>query len=362
MLPGEKHSGLRLLTAVLLISRITSSTLFLERGSRGVIPCPPVTSGQLPLHEITAQYWYVTRVQDGNLLISSFRGRVAPQNSIPEGVYDIDRNFSLVIENVTDSDEGIYFYKAKPRLRMVVDGHVTVAVKVSPKEPFPEVTECTRGAPKSECKAVFSHDVMKPRLTCSVRNVKPAVVLRWFLVYSDGGIELLSDRFDVEQSEVLENTFTTSTSLPLSSTKVNDKKFRCEAYGEALGATNGSRVTATVMEYPVLQTTPHLTSLQTTTAVMREAMGLISATTDKPDSIANALIAVTVTAALSITVNIFLAMAICKIKSTRRKNETKSKKDAQKFAENEEFNGRCADTSQDCEAVRPLNGTREESV
>ena len=71
---------------------------------------------------------------------------------------------------------------------------------VSPKEPFPEVIQCTAPASESECEATFLYNETKPRLTCIVRDVKPAVSLHWLLMYPDGDKTLLSDRFAVEPS------------------------------------------------------------------------------------------------------------------------------------------------------------------
>ena len=103
-------------------------SVFLERGRRGIVPCPPIASRKIDPASTDYAYWYYPRPQRGSLLISYFRGIVAPQNGIPEGVYDIDRNFSLVIENVTDSHEGTYFFKVKARQEAVQGGKVTVAV------------------------------------------------------------------------------------------------------------------------------------------------------------------------------------------------------------------------------------------
>ena len=74
-------------------------------------------------------YWYFKRMQSPFLLISHFQRKTAPQNGISEGVYNIDSNYSLVIENVTDLNEGKYFFKLKPLLRIVQHGVVPVTVK-----------------------------------------------------------------------------------------------------------------------------------------------------------------------------------------------------------------------------------------
>ncbi|XP_038068836.1 uncharacterized protein LOC119738161 isoform X2 [Patiria miniata] len=239
-----------LLVIIVVVTRIQASsnedgTIFLERGNPGILSCPPVASGRIPLGQIIAMYWYFPRVRDEDILISYFFGNVGPQNGIPEGVYDINGNFSLVIENVTDSDEGTYYCRVKPRLRMMVDGHVAMRVKVSPKEPFPDVTQCTERISETACEAVLPNDIEKPMLTCIVRDAKPAVALRWLLENSDGGTQLISDRFTVQPSEYSVNTFTTSASIPIVASDV-DTMYRCQAYGEALGARNGSHVTVTV--------------------------------------------------------------------------------------------------------------------
>ncbi|XP_038066373.1 uncharacterized protein LOC119736426 [Patiria miniata] len=219
-------------------------TIFLERGHPGILSCPLVASGRIPLDQIEVMYWYFPRVRDEDILISYFLGNIAPQNGIPEGVYNINGNFSLVIENVTDSDEGTYFCRIKPKLEVMVDGHVTKRVRVSPKEPFPDVTQCTERISESACEAELPSDIKKPRLTCIVRDTKPAVALRWLLEYSDGDTQLISDRFTVKPSAYSVNTFTTSASIPVIASYV-DTMYRCQAYGDALGARNGSHVTVT---------------------------------------------------------------------------------------------------------------------
>ncbi|XP_038066375.1 uncharacterized protein LOC119736428 [Patiria miniata] len=176
-------------------------TIFLERGHPGILSCPLVTSGRILLDQIDAMYWYSPVLRDEDILISYFLGNVAPQNGIPEGVYDINGNFSLVIENVTDSDEGTYYCRVKPRMRMMVDEQVTMRVKVSPKEPFPDVTQCTERISGTTCEAALLNDIKKPMLTCIVRDTKPAVALRWLLEYCDGDTQLISDRFTVQPSK-----------------------------------------------------------------------------------------------------------------------------------------------------------------
>ncbi|XP_022109769.1 uncharacterized protein LOC110989579 [Acanthaster planci] len=123
---GEsKMNPVRLASAFILVLvggmwmnvTVEGRTVFLERGQRGIIPCPTVQSQELSRGSLDGAYvyWYFSNTEPLSLLISLFRGRVEPQNEIPEGVYDIDGNFSLVIENVTDSNAGTFFCRIKPR-------------------------------------------------------------------------------------------------------------------------------------------------------------------------------------------------------------------------------------------------------
>ncbi|XP_038053948.1 uncharacterized protein LOC119726363 [Patiria miniata] len=226
-------------------------TIFLERGNPGILSCPLVASSRIPLDQIEVMYWYSPRVRDENILISYFKGNVAPQNGIPEGVYDINRNFFLVIQNVTDSDEGTYYCNVKLKSTGLLDDEqVNISIKVSPKEPFPDVTQCTERISETACEAELPNDIKKPRLTCIVGDAKPAVALRWLLEYSDGDTQLISDRFTVKPSEYSVNTFTTSASIPIVASSVDRYMYRCQANGEALGARNGSYVTVTAFYTP----------------------------------------------------------------------------------------------------------------
>ncbi|XP_038075998.1 uncharacterized protein LOC119743974 [Patiria miniata] len=231
-------------------------TIILERGHPGILSCPPFASGRITLDQIDAMYWYFPEKRDENILISYFLGNTAPQNGIPEGVYDINRNLTLVIENVTDSDEGTYFCSVKPNWEPLIDGHVAMRVKVSPKQPFPDVTQCTRRISVTACEAVLPYDFKKPMLTCIVQNVRPAVSLRWLLEYSDGDTQLISDRFTVTQSDYSVNTFTTSASIPITASSVDKYMYRCQACGEGLASRNGSHLTVTVTTAPSTPTRP----------------------------------------------------------------------------------------------------------
>ncbi|XP_038066812.1 uncharacterized protein LOC119736872 isoform X2 [Patiria miniata] len=346
MIQAHKANLWMVLVVSVMVIRIQArskedGTIFLERGNPGILSCPLVASGQIPLDQIEVMYWYFPRLRDEDILISYFLGNVAPQNGIPEGVYDINGNFSLVVENVTDSDEGTYYCRVKPRLRMLVDGHVTMRVKVSPKEPFPDVTQCTQRISETACKAELPNDIKKRRLTCIVRDAKPAVALRWLLEYSDGDTQLISDRFTVKPSAYSVNTFTTSASIPVVSSKV-DTLYSCQAYGEALSSRNGSHVTVTA--FYTLQTT-HFKSIQPTAAVPAMAeLGFNYTVEDTPYCSQNAVIGLTVALCLSLAVVVGLVIAVCKLQNETRVRGNKGSK------------GEPQETCLDSEVTIPLKG------
>ncbi|XP_038074276.1 uncharacterized protein LOC119742431 [Patiria miniata] len=98
-------------------------------------------------------YWHYDTISGTSLLISYFLGRVAPQNGIPEGVYDIDNEFNLIIENVNASNEGTYYFQLKPHLKMIEEGKVEVRDKVSPSRPYPTVIGCNQDHDADMCEA-----------------------------------------------------------------------------------------------------------------------------------------------------------------------------------------------------------------
>ncbi|XP_038062680.1 uncharacterized protein LOC119733174 [Patiria miniata] len=219
---------------------ITDGTMFLERGQRGIVPCP------LPQPEdVDAMYWYFGSTSDTSILISYFLGRVAPQNGIPEGVYDIDNEFNLVIENVTASKEGTYYFKLKPHLLSMKEGQIEVCDKVSPRHPYPTVIGCNQDHDADTCEVRVRHDSTVRTLTCVMEQVKPAVELRWIHVFRDRFLELKASTAvrpvvlpAYTGSSMRNNTYSTSASIQVPSVH-GDAECVCEAIGVAVG--NGTR-------------------------------------------------------------------------------------------------------------------------
>ncbi|XP_038068838.1 uncharacterized protein LOC119738162 [Patiria miniata] len=348
-------------------SHLEDGAIFLERGNPGILSCPLVASGRIPLDQIEVMYWYFPQVRDEDILISYFLGNVAPQNGIPEGVYDINRNFSLVVENVTESDGGTYFCRVKPKWKVVVDGHVTMRVKVSPTELFPDVTQCTARITETACEAVLPYDIKNPWLMCIVRDTKPAVALRWLLEYSDGDTQLISDRFTVQPSEYSVNTFTTSASIPIIASNSAPYMYRCQAYGEALGARNGSHVTVTVTVTTAHHTTqtPHFPPVATSSAVTdKEAPytshNAVIGPTDTPDGYRYAFIATTVALCLALVVIVGLVIAVCKLQTDSKadnSNDTVANHagNLKRFSGNEGSKGELCEMDLESEVLKPLH-------
>ncbi|XP_038066551.1 uncharacterized protein LOC119736607 [Patiria miniata] len=155
--------------------------LLLERGHRGIVPGPNSLACKLMVEDVDAMYWFYGSLSDTFMLISYFNGRVAPQNGIPEGVYDIDDECNLIIENVTAPNEGTYFYKLKPHLKSTTEGQIEVRDKVSPSRPYPTVIGCNQDHDADTCEVRVRQDRTMHNLTCVMEQVKPAVELKWFL-------------------------------------------------------------------------------------------------------------------------------------------------------------------------------------
>ncbi|XP_038066695.1 uncharacterized protein LOC119736757 [Patiria miniata] len=213
-------------------------TVFLERGQRGIVPCPLIKSRQISPGNVDAMYWFFGSASDASILIYYFFGKVAPQNGIPEGVYDIDSEFSLIIESVTASNEGTYYFQVKPHLKMIEEGQVEVSDKVSPSRPYPTVIGCNQQYDADTCEARVRHDSTVHNLTCVMEQVKPAVQLRWFW----GGLTELKATVTVRPvvlpaymgSSLRNHTYSTSASVQVAAFD-DEEVYVCEAMGVAVG-------------------------------------------------------------------------------------------------------------------------------
>ncbi|XP_071803725.1 uncharacterized protein [Asterias amurensis] len=211
---------------------------YLERGSQGYIHCPIITSKQFSLESVDAMYWYFNGRTTPFLLVSHWQGRVNVKEGLPEGVYDVDGNFSLVIHNITDSMEGNYVFKLKPKGRFVQIGEVPVKVKVTPETSRPRVIGCDINNATCDVSATKSYN-----LTCVVENAKPAVNITITRLSGTNQSEPVSNTETRQEPQVVSdrykvnNTFTTyaSFSVPLSD---EVQKYRCEASGIAVRGAN----------------------------------------------------------------------------------------------------------------------------
>ncbi|XP_038066694.1 uncharacterized protein LOC119736756 [Patiria miniata] len=244
-----------------LVQANTDGTVFLERGQRGIVPCPLVISRQISPGDVDAMFWYYGSTRDTSLLISYFLGRVAPQNGIPEGVYDIDNEFSLVIENVTAFNEGTYYFQVKPRLKMLDEGKVTVRDKVYPSRPYPTVIGCNQDHDADTCEVRVRHDSTVHNLTCVMEQVKPAMELRWIRLFLGGQTELNVSTMvwpvvlpTYTGSSMRNNTYSTLASVQVT-TADDEEVYECEAVGVAVGDITRTRVRLT-KTHPTTATHP----------------------------------------------------------------------------------------------------------
>ncbi|XP_038066700.1 uncharacterized protein LOC119736761 [Patiria miniata] len=256
---GMQWVSISLLLCCGFVQVSTDGTVFLERGHRGIVPCPLVESCQIPIGDILAMYWFYGSTSDTSLLISYFIGKVAPQNGIPQGVYDIDNEFSLVIENVTAFNEGTYYFQVKPRLKVVESGSVEVCDKVSPSRPYPTVIGCNQDHDADTCEVRVRHDSTVHNLTCVMEQVKPAVQLGWIRLFLGGQTELNASTTvgpvvlpAYTGSSLRNNTYSTSASVQVAA--VDDEEvYECEAMGIAIGSSTRTRVRLT-KTYPTTAT------------------------------------------------------------------------------------------------------------
>ncbi|XP_038066642.1 uncharacterized protein LOC119736700 [Patiria miniata] len=220
----------------------TDATVFLERGSRGIVPCPLAKSRKISRENVDAMYWLYGSISNTAILISYFKGRVAPQNGIQEGVYDIDNEFNLIIENVTASNEGTYYFKLKPHLKMIQEGKVEVCDKVSPSRSYPTVNGCNQDHDTDTCEMRVRHDSTVHNLTCVTEQVKPAVELRWIHLFLGGKTELNASTSVWREvlpaytgASLRNNTFSTSASVQVTTVNGVNEVFECKAIGAAVG-------------------------------------------------------------------------------------------------------------------------------
>ncbi|XP_022111713.1 uncharacterized protein LOC110990948, partial [Acanthaster planci] len=227
--------------------------LFFERGLQGIVPCNPDASAY-SFGDLEFVVWYFPQKELEHVVFLFSQGAVVPQDGISEGQYNISSNFSLIIQNVTDSVEGTYYYKVEPKLGRIYEGSMEVSVKVTTKQPFPIVHECDPQpkAPADTCISHVPHDKVTVSLTCQVDHAKPPVNLQWFRVFDDGHTERVeatpTTKLLVHRPGAffIDNTYTSLSFLHLLTTSDNNTSYKCEAYGIALGDRNGSHVLVTI--------------------------------------------------------------------------------------------------------------------
>ncbi|XP_038052796.1 uncharacterized protein LOC119725460 [Patiria miniata] len=254
-------------------------------------------------------YWYDGSISSTSLLISNSKRTVAPQNGIPEGIYDIDSEFNLVIKNVAASDAGTYFFQVKPDLKMIAKGKVEVCDKVSPKLPYPTVIGCIQDIhDEGKCEVRARHDSKVHNLTCVMEQVKPAVELRWIRLFL-GGLTELNASSTVRSvvlppytgSSLRNNTYSTSASVQVAAIDDNEV-YACDALGGVVG--RDARMIVRITK--ILPTTATYDEVQSdkpeSTVVLVEIVSRLS----RPPGLIAGLIVVTVAALIFAFISIRL--------------------------------------------------------
>ncbi|XP_022093513.1 uncharacterized protein LOC110980815 [Acanthaster planci] len=247
-------NGSHLLVSVRNVSPIvhTSPTVYLERGRRGIVSCLPDSPFAYKLKDLDCVFWYFGSRDREHAIGSYPHDTISPLDDIRLGVNS--STFDLVIQNVSDSDEGKYFYTVVPKVGRLYKQAVGVAVKVSAKKPFPVVPECLpqQSEPGDECVISVPHDMVNVTLTCKVEHAKPPVAVQWFMVFQDGhkedaeSTETMIQTVPSQPGSFFDNTYTTVSSLYLSTTVNDSLRCRCEASGVAAGGENGRQITVTI--------------------------------------------------------------------------------------------------------------------
>ncbi|KAJ8049590.1 NLR family CARD domain-containing protein 4 [Holothuria leucospilota] len=178
--------------------RICESPQYMALGKSGTIEC----SFQEGFHLVA---WYNSLdLTEGKTILQMVDG-VKDGHGYNSGQYDVCKNGSLIINNVTISHEQnltvamLYSQNEDPVLQQV-----EVIVTVMPSIPFPIVDQC-------EDKNTICHRQL-PRdsnLTCLVQNARPAVFLRW-VDRTTGRDRNVSFQTSYSENEA---SFTTSTTI-----------------------------------------------------------------------------------------------------------------------------------------------------
>ncbi|XP_022080705.1 uncharacterized protein LOC110973855 [Acanthaster planci] len=211
--------------------------VYLERGHRGVIQNPHATK-ESNRWQITSAYWY----KEEQLVISWFEGHTTLRPGAKSGQYNITReHFALVINNVSDTDEGKYVSRVVRNHQLSARRPVNVTVVVRPSEPIPWVEECGSSKDRNVCCRIeLPADETEYTLNCHIGNARPAVDLHLVHVLANGSLEVVEQVVHIGTPGT--EHFVVNTSLSFNGTFSGNITFRCLATGLAMGQNNGSTV------------------------------------------------------------------------------------------------------------------------
>ncbi|XP_038058792.1 uncharacterized protein LOC119730080 [Patiria miniata] len=218
---------------------------YLQFGESEEVECPLITDENFSIRDVDSAYWYKDVVATENLVISNFEGTIYEGPSIVSGKYFLTERLSLVINNITASDEGQFFCQLKTGRPGFQTASVDVTVFVPPNGPSPEVEECRLTDSKDGCLIELHPKEETYHLTCHVINARPAVKLRWLRVFNDGSTEAVTNityrvNGTLQNVSQIQENYLFSTFAMVTEVYHEETTLCCQATGIAMGDRNGA--------------------------------------------------------------------------------------------------------------------------
>ncbi|XP_038045295.1 NACHT, LRR and PYD domains-containing protein 3-like [Patiria miniata] len=227
---------------------------YLQFGESEEVECPLITDENFSIRDVNSAYWYKDVVATENLVISNFEGTIYEGPSIVSGKYFLTERLSLVINNITASDEGQFFCQLKTGRPGFQTAPVDVTVFVPPNGPSPEVEECRLTDSKDGCLIELHPKEATYHLTCHVINARPAVKLRWLRVFNDGSTEEVTNityqvNGTLQNVSQIQENYLSSTFATVTEVYHEETTLHCQATGIAMGDRNGAFGKCTLQDW-----------------------------------------------------------------------------------------------------------------
>ncbi|XP_072175694.1 uncharacterized protein [Diadema setosum] len=152
--------------------------------------------------------------------------------------FDIDKNFSLVITDLTVADEGRYFCQVVLQSFENFENSTFLTISSMPSKHV--IEECIGQNQPSQSRCTYQNPFNTPslNLTCVVSGFNPNVSMVWT---EESGKRLNS--VISEQTTLSDDTYERVETITVSATHRTEQTFRCIATGEALNGTSTAEIT-----------------------------------------------------------------------------------------------------------------------